>query len=172
MTSKTIDLTGWLLAAATVMLAAYIGIALGGRIGSAIASALVILVTIERRRSKVITASLIRIADSAGNIRGLIAWNGEGIQIGVRSDALHNNAVGCSTLWQKEPSVSFTFRPTKTIANGSEDHTPTMGVSGLMAGKWRTYAMEFSYKSMKLEPTMYVSEQKSDGIFIQHIHLQ
>ena len=172
MNSKTTDLTGWLLSAATMLLAAYAGIALGGRIGAAIALALITLVTIERRHSKVITASLIRVADSSGDIRGLIAWNGEGIQISVRSDTLNNNAVGYGSLWQKEPSVSFTFRPMKTMANGSEDHTPTMEVSGLMAGEWRTYAMEFSYKSMKLEPTMYVSERKSDGVFIQNIHLQ
>ena len=171
MHSETTDLTGWLLAAIAASLAAYVGVALGGPIGAAISLALITLVAIERRRSKVITTSLIRIADEAGGIRGLIAWDGEGIQIGVRSSTLGNSAAGYGVLWQKEPSVSFSFRPTRTVANGVEEHTPAIGVNCLLGSQWRSYAMEFSYESIKLEPALYVSERKSDAIIIRHIRL-
>ena len=169
MNSTTTDLTGWLLAAIAASLAAYAGVALGDSIGAAISLALIALVVIERRRSKVITASLIRIADEAGGIRGLIAWDGEGIQIGVRSSTIGNNAAGYGVLWQKEPSVSFSFRPTTTVANGVEEHTPAIGVSCLSGSQWRSYAMEFSYEPIRLEPALYVSERKSDAIVTRHI---
>ena len=171
MHSEKTDLVGWLLAAIPVSLAAYVAVTLGGSVGVAIALALTTLVVIERRRSKVITASLVRVVDEAGGIRGLVAWDGEGIQIGVRASILSNSAAGYCVLWQKEPSVSFSFRPATTVAGGIVEHTPAIGISGVMGNKWRSYAMEFSYESIKTEPDLCVTERGADATIVRRIRL-
>lgn len=171
MHSEKTDFAGWLLAAIAVALAAYIAVALGNSVGVAIAFALITLVAIERRRSKVITASLIRVADEAGGIRGLVAWDGEGIQIGVRASTLNNGAAGYRVLWQKEPNVSFSFGPATKIVGGVVEHTPAIGVFGVMGNQWRTYAMEFSYESVKMEPALCITERGTEATVVRHIHL-
>lgn len=171
MHSEKTDLVGWLLAAIVISLAAYVAVALGGSVGATIALALFTLVAIERRRSKVITASLIRVADETGCIRGLVAWDGEGIQIGVRASTLSNGAAGYGALWQNEPSISFSFRPATTIAGGVVEHTPAIDVSGVMGNQWRTYAMEFSYESIKTEPALRVTERGADATIVRHVRL-
>lgn len=171
MHSEKTDITGWLLAAIVVTLAAYVAVALGSSVGVAIALALITLVAIERRRSKVITASLIRVADEAGGVRGLVAWDGEGIQIGVLASTLSNRAAGYRVLWQKEASVSFSFRPATTITGGVIEHAPAIGVFGVMGSQWPTYAMEFSYDSAKMEPALCVTERGVDATVVHHIRL-
>lgn len=88
---------------------------LDNSVGRSIGLALITLVVIERRRSKVVTASLIRVVDEAGGLRGLAAWDGQGIQIAVHAGALNNSAAGYPVLWQKGPSASFSFTPAATI---------------------------------------------------------
>ena len=171
MHSGKVDLAGWLLAAVAALLAVYVAFAIRGAVGLAIGAALITLVVIERRRSKVVTASLIRVVDEAGGIRGLVAWDGEGVQIGIRAEALNNGAVAYGVLWQKEPSVSFSFRPATTVAGGATNHTPAIGVSSLVENRWRSYAVEFSYESIKMEPSLLVAERKDDATIVRRIPL-
>ena len=118
MNSQTRDITGWLLAATATLLAILGAMTWSNPAGKFFAGAVVTLVAIERRRSKTVTAALIRVTDEKGEVRGLVAWDGEGIQVGVRADSVNNSAVAYPILWQKNPSVAFTFKPAISMASG------------------------------------------------------
>ena len=90
MNSEKVDLLGWMLSAGAVFLAIFGAIKSGGDTALMFAGALLLLVAIERRRAKIITAALIRIVDENGAVRGLVGWDGEGIQIGVRAEPINN----------------------------------------------------------------------------------
>ncbi|HMA72025.1 MAG TPA: hypothetical protein VKP67_11135 [Xanthobacteraceae bacterium] len=110
MNSETPDFFGWIVPVAATLLAIYSAIKSTGDSSLMLAAAVVLLAWVERRRAKIVTAGLIRIVDEKGGLRGLVGWNGEGIQIGVRSAPLDNLAWGYACLWKKAPSVAFTFQ--------------------------------------------------------------
>lgn len=76
MHESKIDIVGWALAIVIVVLAFFIAFKDVSEVAVAIAIALLTLVIIEKRRKKIISASLIQISDCGGVIRRLIGFDG------------------------------------------------------------------------------------------------
>src|ERR1700733_12462396 len=121
MNSNSLDSVGFVLSAAVMVLAVTGAVVSGGNnVALIFAGAILLLIVSEKRRKKFVTATLFRISDSEGNIRGLIGFAGMGVQIGVR--AWNTGASGFATvysqLWQTDQQVSFTFEGAKAISGG------------------------------------------------------
>ena len=145
MNSKTLDLLGWVLPILSVLLA--IGAAAHfGEEMLMLAGAILLLAITERRRAKVITVSLIRFVDEKGTLRGLAGWNGEGIQISVRTDPVYNMSSAYSELWVNGSNVSFTFNGNYRIITElkKEVSVPTIEASNVSEGERRHYSLRFS----------------------------
>ena len=164
MNSKSRDIPGWLLAMTAVLLSILGAMAWSDPAAKFFVGAVITLVVIERRRSKTVTAALIRVTDEQGEVRGLIAWDGEGIQLGVRTDPAHNAAVAYPVLWQQRPSVAFTFRPSISMALGKVVETvPAIGLYGDVQSHRMSYSLEFSYENESKKPLLRVSERTSEA---------
>ena len=173
MNSEAHDISGWLLAATASGLAILGAMAWSHPAGKFFAGAIVTLVAIERRRAKIVTAAMIRVTDEKGEVRGLVAWNGEGIQVGVRADSVSNSAMAHSVLWQNRESVAFTFRPAVSIASGRVFETvPAIGLYGQVQSQSRSYSVEFSYEHATNKPALRVAERTDIGTVIRSIPLQ
>ena len=173
MNSQTRDITGWLLAATATLLAILGAMTWSNPAGKFFAGAVVTLVAIERRRSKTVTAALIRVTDEKGEVRGLVAWDGEGIQVGVRADSVNNSAVAYPILWQKNPSVAFTFKPAISMASGKVFETvPAIGLYGEVQSQFRSYSVEFSYENASNTPALRVAERTNAGTLVRSIPLR
>jgi len=171
--SEKRDYLGWILSVVATLFAIYGAVKSGGDSSVLFAAAVVLLVIIERRPAKVVTASLIRIADEKGAIRGLVGWGGGGIQVGIRAAEIYNKAVSYSILWQTTPSVAFTLRCSEQGTASGEiiERSPSIVVSGQMARDWRSYSLNFSYKEDTSEPAISVCEHRKDGVLYRSIPL-
>lgn len=167
-----IDIVGWFLAIVVVALATFIAFKLDSQVGAAIAIALLALVAIEKRRSKVISASLIQISDEKGGIRGLIGYDGSGVQLGVRTDPLDNGAVAYSLLWQEKPNVAFSFQAAMTASSsGVIDVAPEIWVRGQMQYEMRSFSMQFGYDTAAKKPAIHVKERVKEGTLVRDIQI-
>jgi hypothetical protein len=92
----------------------------------------------------------------------LIGLAGEGIQVGLRTDNLDNAAVVWGQLWQKQPSVSFTFGGAKVGPSLSELYdVPKLTISGEMEQKSKkSYSMRFSYNLDCEQPNIVINDGK------------
>ena len=173
MNSQTRGVAGWLLATMASLLAILGALAWSTSAGNYFAGAVITLVAMERRRSKIVTAAMIRVTDEKGSVRGLVAWDGEGIQLGVRADTVNNSSVAYSVLWQRSPSVAFTFKPAVSIASGKVfDAVPAIGVYGQVQSQLRSYSVEFSYENASSTPALRVTERKDSKALVRSIPLQ
>ena len=153
MNEKKVDYLGWILLMTAALLAIIGAFQSGSAISFYFAGAIVLLVVYEKIPTKIVTASLYRVADEKGGIRGLIAFDGVGVQIGIRSDSLNNSAVAWPILWQESPSVGFSFGVKSTVTSkGTHDRAPSLGLSGFMAKQSRRYSIDFSYDDQADRP--------------------
>jgi hypothetical protein len=173
MNSEKHDLLGWLLAAGAALLAVSAVMKAGEGATSLLAWSLLLIIVNERRRAKVVTAALIRVVDEKGACRGLIGWDGQGIQVGVRTDSLNNLVCAYPVLWQKVPSVVFSFRHTHSETSSGEliERSPTIGVAGEIQKEWRSYEMQFSYNVAAAKPDVAIAQHSEDHILCRSIPL-
>lgn len=170
MNSETRDYVGWIISLAAALCAIYGAMKSADASSMLFALAVVLLVILERRPAKIVTAALIRIADERGSIRGLVGYNGTGIQIGVGGAPLYNGACSYYTLWQNTPHVAFTFKCSEAFAGEKlYERCPSVELYGLMPGGWRSYSLNFSYK--EAAPALSVSEHIEDGVLHRSIPL-
>jgi hypothetical protein len=165
MNSEKFDVLGWLLMVGAASLAISAAMRSGSNTTWVFAGSILLLIAIERRRAKIVTAALIRIVDEKGACWGLIGWDGEGVQIGVRAEPLNNVSVAYPILWQKAPSVAFSFMYSHAITSSGElvERSPTITVSGEMQKEWRSYSMKFSYNVAADKPDIAIDQRM--GLF-------
>jgi hypothetical protein len=171
MDSNKLDLLGWILPVAAAFLAIYGAIKSGSDSSYLFAASVVLLILIEKRRAKIITAALIRIVDEKGALRGLVGWTGGDIQVGVRAEPIYNVAVASATLWGKTPNVSFTFGYSQRGTASGEifERAPSIHVAGKMARQWRSYSLDFSFEEATNAPALSVGEHREDGVYNHRI---
>ena len=154
-----------------VALATFIAANFDGQSGVGIPAAFIVLVAMEKRRNKVISASLIQISDEQGGIRGLIGYDGSGIQIGVRTDPIFNSATGYQVLWQYKPNVAFSCQAaTSTSTSGVIDVAPEVWVRGQMQYEMRSYSLVFGYDIKANKPAINVNENLKESVVSRAIH--
>src|SRR6266849_5285433 len=107
MNSKRVDYLGWILPLAAAILSLYAATNAVENPATLFAVAIVLLVIADRRRTKTITAALVRIAAPNGTLKGLIGCADGGIQIGVRAGG-YDGSLQWMTLWHDAPNVAFT----------------------------------------------------------------
>jgi hypothetical protein len=165
MNSEKRDFLAWALLIGAAMSALSAAI-ISKNIGVTLLScAIILLVIADRRRAKVLSVGLLRIVDERGDTRGLIGWDGEGVQLGLRTSPISNSAIAYPVLWQKEQSVAFSFKCAKSFTSAFGDpieQRPAIGLCGEMDNQWRTYGVEFSYSEGK--PDIWVSQSHDEGV--------
>jgi hypothetical protein len=138
------DFLGWVLAGVATGLTLKALLQTHEQATVLIAWAVLIIVIIERRPTKVVTAKTLRIVDSERAVRGLIGHVGDGIQIGVRAEPLNNMAISPGLLWNGVPSVSFNFRYQQSYAGGRLiANRASLHATGNEEGIYKTYAAVF-----------------------------
>ena len=173
MNSEKIDIVGWLLTIGAVFLAISGAVKSGSNAVLMLAGSILLLIAIERRGAKIVTAALIRIVDEKGACRGLIGWDGEGVQIGVRAESLNNVSVASPILWQSTPSVAFSFRYSHAITSDGDlvERAPAITVSGEMQREWRSYSLNFSYNVTADKPDLAVTQRTKECTLCRSIPL-
>lgn len=165
---KKTDLWGWILPITAALLAIIGAFKSGSAASFYLAGALVLLVIYDKIPAKIITTSLIRVVDVKGAVRGLIGWNGVGIQVAVRTEPVWNSAIAWPLLWQDSPSVAFTFGCCKSnTSKGSHDRCPSIGMYGLMAKQSRYYSMNFSYDNEADKPDVHIGVERKEEVNVE-----
>lgn len=165
MNSKTLDLLGWALPALAVLMAVGAASHFGDE-ALLLASAVLLFAIADRRRAKIVTTSLVRFVDEKGTLRGLAGWNGEGIQISVRTDPVYNVSIAHPVLWQSGPNVSFTFTGNHRLITESkkEISVPTMEISNGFEEEKHSYSLKFSYDRNDNKPSIEVIQVKKGAV--------
>lgn len=172
MNSETKDYLGWIIPVVAILLAVYSATETADRFSLSIAASVILVALNERRRTKILTAAMVRVVDEKGSVRGLIGYADEGVQIGVIAEPLYNGAIAYAGLWQKIPSASFTFKSTASATSHEHiERSPTLSVAGEMAQQFRSYSINFSYATANNEPSLTVEEYHKDGVLVRHITL-
>lgn len=146
MLSDSFDLLGWGL----TFSAASLAIVSLGNLGyetSLLASAVLLLIIADRRRTKVVSTSCIQFVDKDGKTRGHARWNGEGIELGI---FVSNFSVLKPGFLEDGPHIFFTFH-SNTIISSESDLNPDLPVPQIRVhnypisrAKGYSYSLDFS----------------------------
>ena len=128
-----------------------------------VAAAIVLAVIADKRKTKIVTASLFKVCAEDGGVVGIIGCGGEGLQIGVRADSRGTRDLN---LWGNVPHVSFTFGGRTSVSGGKPyECAPALTVRGNMAREWTAYTGHFSYERSTSKPRVTIAESR-DGLSV------